>query len=166
MTFAQIPTNVGLSVDANTLVYHFAPDPVYRPACQQLMARIALQDIVAFTCTDTVADVAHRLMTLEAMARFGWPQAGIANRLRRHPSEVQTLGRFRKCIDDIPRLGIQVLPVEFHHLTVATAISQQTGLLTSDAIIVAVMRHEALTHLASADTDFDRVPGLTRYAPA
>jgi predicted nucleic acid-binding protein len=86
--------------------------------------------------------------------------------LRRHPAEVQTLEHFRQCIDDIPRLGIQVLPVEFHHLTVATGISQQTGLLTSDALIVAVMQHEALTHLASADMDFDRVPGLTRYGPA
>ncbi len=31
---------------------------------------------------------------------------------------------------------------------------------------VAVMQAHGLTHLASHDGDFDRVPGLTRYAPA
>ena len=37
--------------------------------------------------------------------------------------------------------------------------------LTGDALVIAVMRHHGLTHLASLDDDFDRVPGITRYAP-
>jgi predicted nucleic acid-binding protein len=37
--------------------------------------------------------------------------------------------------------------------------------LTNDAIIVAVMQVNGLTTLASNDPDFDRVPGITRYAP-
>ena len=47
-----------------------------------------------------------------------------------------------------------------------TALSQQIGLLTNDALIVAVMRANGLTKIASNDADFDRVPGITRYAPA
>ena len=35
-----------------------------------------------------------------------------------------------------------------------------------DALAVAVMRGHGLTLLASHDADFDRVPGITRYAPA
>jgi predicted nucleic acid-binding protein len=38
--------------------------------------------------------------------------------------------------------------------------------LTNDAMVVAVMRANGLTNLANHDADFDRVPGLTRYAPA
>jgi predicted nucleic acid-binding protein len=33
------------------------------------------------------------------------------------------------------------------------------------AIIVAAMRTQILTNIASTDSDFDRVPGITRYAP-
>jgi hypothetical protein len=47
----------------------------------------------------------------------------------------------------------------------ATAISRQFGLLTNDAIIIAVMESHGLTNLASSDPDFDRVPGITRYSP-
>jgi predicted nucleic acid-binding protein len=32
--------------------------------------------------------------------------------------------------------------------------------------VVAVMLSNGLTKLASNDADFDRVPGITRYAPA
>jgi predicted nucleic acid-binding protein len=40
------------------------------------------------------------------------------------------------------------------------------GLLTNDAIIVALMAGHGLANLASNDADFDRVPGITRFAPA
>jgi predicted nucleic acid-binding protein len=33
-------------------------------------------------------------------------------------------------------------------------------------LIVAVMQANGLVHWASHDADFDRVPGITRYAPA
>ena len=36
----------------------------------------------------------------------------------------------------------------------------------NDALIIAAMRSHGLNCLASADSDFDRVPGITRYAPA
>jgi predicted nucleic acid-binding protein len=51
-------------------------------------------------------------------------------------------------------------------LGAAVVISQQSGLLTIDALIVAVMQANGLTRIASHDSDFDRVPGLTHYAPA
>ena len=36
----------------------------------------------------------------------------------------------------------------------------------TDALSVALMQAHSLTKLASDDADFDRVPGITRYAPA
>jgi predicted nucleic acid-binding protein len=39
------------------------------------------------------------------------------------------------------------------------------GLLPRDAIHLAVVHRLGLTCMASSDSDFDRVPWLTRYAP-
>jgi len=63
-------------------------------------------------------------------------------------------------------LAIQVLPVSLPLVEAATLLSEQYELLTGDALIVAVMQNHGLSNLASHDADFDRVPGLTRYAPA
>lgn len=76
------------------------------------------------------------------------------------------MSKFRQAVAKVPQLNIQVLTVAESLVEIASGISQQTGLLSNDALIVAVMQACGLTNLASHDADFDRVPGLTRYAPA
>ena len=40
-------------------------------------------------------------MTLEAQQRFGWLAAGMANRLKRHPADVQRLIWHKQGIDEV-----------------------------------------------------------------
>jgi predicted nucleic acid-binding protein len=166
MIFTDLPVGAAVFLDANTLVYHFSQDPRYGAACTELLERIARQDLVGHTSLHVLGETAHRLMALEAIHRFGWSNTGIANRLRRNPDEVKQLSRFRLAIDEIPLFGIQVHTVSFAHLSTALVFSQTLGLLTNDALIVALMQANSWVNLASEDDDFDRVPGITRYAPA
>jgi predicted nucleic acid-binding protein len=165
MTFADLVAGDAVLVDANTFIYHFTPDPLLGPPCSQLFQRIENQELLGFTSAHLLAEVAHKMMTLEANKLFGWPFAGMANRLRRHPAEVQRLTTHQLCIDRVTRSRVQVLSVPMPVLVDATRVSQQSGLLINDALSVALMRHQGLTKLASHDSDFDRVPGLMRYAP-
>ena len=64
-----------------------------------------------------------------------------------------------------PQLRIRILTIPDFLIETAAAISQQTGLLSNDSLIVAIMQHHGLTKLASEDADFDVVPGILRYAP-
>jgi predicted nucleic acid-binding protein len=165
MTFADLVAGDSVFVDANTFIYHFGPDPVLGPPCSQLLERVENQELAGFTSTHSLAEVAHKLMTIEAGALFGWSLTGMANRLRRHPAEVQKLTAYEKALDQVSQGRVQVLPVPLPALLAAAAICRNTGLLINDALIVAIMQSHGLTRLASHDADFDRVPGLTRYAP-
>lgn len=129
------------------------------------MERIEQQEIQAFTSAHCLADVAHRIMTIETMGRFAWPLTGLAARLKKHHAEIPRLSHFQVTIAKVGQLGIQVLPISEPLVLAATNFSQQFELLTGDALIVAVMRQQGLTKLASEDADFDRVLGITRYAP-
>jgi predicted nucleic acid-binding protein len=108
----------------------------------------------------------HRLMTTEASSLFGRPFAGIGSWLRMHPSEVQKLTAFRRAIDEVLHGNLRVLTIDPPLLATTAALCQQFGLLTNDGLIVAVMQANGLTRVASNDADLDRIPGLTRYAPA
>ncbi len=55
MTFADLSAGESIFLDANPLVYHFAPDPVFGPACNQLIARAGSGDILAFTSTHVLS---------------------------------------------------------------------------------------------------------------
>ena len=78
-------------------------------------------------------------MTIQASALFGWPFAGIGNRLRTSPSDVQKLTAFRQAIDRILQSNLRVLTITPAMLATAAALSQQIGLLTNDGVILAVI---------------------------
>jgi predicted nucleic acid-binding protein len=130
-----------------------------------LRERVEHQEIQGYTSAPVLADSAHRLMTIEAMTRLGWPAVGLAGRLRKHHAEIPKLQLYRQALPKVGQLGVRVLPVSEQLVLAAASYSQQYELLTGDALILAVMRDHGLTHVASADTDFDRVPGILRYGP-
>ena len=165
MTFADIPAGAAVFLDANTFVYHFTPHPDFRTVCASLFLRIMRRELLARTSLDVLSDVAHRVMTMEAMTRHSWPAAGIAQRLRSQPHVIQSLSRFRRAVDAVPRFGIQILLPPLSFVSTAAGVSQQHGLLSGDALVVAVMQHFGISSIVSHDADFDRVPGLVRYAP-
>jgi predicted nucleic acid-binding protein len=166
MTFADLAAGTAVFVDANIFLFALTHHPVHGTACDGFLDRAENQEITAVTSTYVLGEVVHRLMTIEASNRFGWPAQGIANRLRRHPAEVQQLALPRQGLDEIDAAGVRVLGIDPPLVPLATDLSRQTGLLYGDALTVAVMQRDGLTALASLDADFDRVPGITRYAPA
>jgi predicted nucleic acid-binding protein len=165
MTFADLPTGANVFIDANTFVYAFSNHPQFGQPSRTLLERVDRGELSGTTSAHTLVESAHRLMTLEACAKFNWPFHGIASRLRRHPAELQQLSAFRQAIDQALKSKIHVFAVQPKHVLDAADVSRQCGLLSNDALVVAVMQANGLTAIASHDADFDRVPTLSRYAP-
>jgi len=166
MTFADIPHGAVVFLDANIIVYAFSQHPQFADACRELLKRIDRGDLSGVTSTHVFSETAHRLMTLEACTVFGWPIAGIAQRLKRHPAELQQLSAYRQAIEQVVNSQVQIIAVQPQLVLAATDVTMQRGLLSNDALIVAIMQSNGLSNLARHDADFDRVPGLTRYTPA
>lgn len=164
MTFADLPQGAAIFLDANIFVFHFQPHGIFGPPCTALFKRIEQGELFASTSTHVLSEVAHRLMTLEAAVLYQW-SSKIVDRLKQNPACVQQLSRFRSALRTISQMGVQIITIPTTTLDTAAAISQQTGLLSNDALLVAVIQANGLTNLVSNDADFDRVPGLTRYTP-
>lgn len=165
MTLADIPAGTTVFIDTNILLFAVTNHPQFGAICNTFLDRVEHQEITAVTSPHVLGEVVHRMMMIEACDRFGWPVQGIANRLRRHPAEVQQLVRPKQALDEIEAAGVSVLTINPPLVPLATDLCRQTGLLYNDALIIALMQTHGLTALASLDADFDRVPGITRYAP-
>jgi len=166
MTFDDLTNGSSVVLDANVLVYHFSPDPNLGPPCAKLIDRIKSGELAAVVSTDVLADMAHRLMLVEAMEQYGYPAQGLVRRLKRQSEQIKSLFRFRAALAEIDQIGIRVVPVTHDLLNAAADVSLQTGLLMGDSTLVALLHDEGIQNLASHDGDFDGVPGITRYAPA
>jgi predicted nucleic acid-binding protein len=166
MTLDDLVAGDSVFVDANIFTYHFQPHPLLGPACTRLLQKIENREFEGYTTIPVLGEVCHRLMTMEAHHSLGWPFAGIGNRLRSNPADVQSLTVFRLATEQVLQGRVAILPVLPATLAAAVANCQQFGLLTNDGLILAAMQAQGLTKLASHDADFDRVPGITRYALA
>jgi predicted nucleic acid-binding protein len=138
LTFADIPAGVAVFIDANPFVYYFEPDPVLSSACGDLLQRVENDEIEGYTSAQILNDVAHRLMTAEAVRLFAWPYKRIVHRLRDHPAEVQQLALHRLAIQEIDLIKVRVLDVTRAFVSRAADFTRQFGLLASDALIVAM----------------------------
>jgi predicted nucleic acid-binding protein len=78
MIYADLAAGATAFVDASVFIHHFEPNGLYGPASTAFLERIENQEIDGVTATYIVSEVAHRLMTIEAMQVFGWKSAGIA----------------------------------------------------------------------------------------
>jgi predicted nucleic acid-binding protein len=130
-----------------------------------LLERVESGDVSGIISANVLHDVAHRLMTLEACSVFSWPYAGIGQRLRRSPEQIKLLQRFQSAVAEILAIGVGVLPVESANVVMACDVSRTYGLLSGDALIVALMQAHGINVIASNDADFDRVPTVARYSP-
>src|ERR1700686_800369 len=120
MRLADLVAGTTVFVDANILVYALANHPTYGLSCDVFLDRVENQEIVAITSTHVLGEVVHRMMTIEASNRFGWPMQGIANRLRRHPNEVRQLTRARQALDEIRTARVSFVPIGSAHVLTAS----------------------------------------------
>src|SRR5436305_1932476 len=140
MIFAGLVAGESVFLDANTLVYHFGPHPTFGTACNQLIQRIENQELQGFTSTPVLGEVAHQLMIAEAAQLAGWGLGKVKRRLQQQPGVLQTLTRFRRAVEAVLQSTLQVLTMAPSLLGAAVVLSQQHGLLTNDALVVAVMQ--------------------------
>ena len=71
MTCADLPAGATVFLDASVFIHHFEPNAVFGPASTEFLERIENQEVNGVTTTHIVREVAHRLMTIEAMQAFG-----------------------------------------------------------------------------------------------
>ncbi len=160
----DVPTGSLCFIDTNILVYHFVENPRFSQDCRRFLGRVVAGEITAVSAAAVVADVVHKVMAEEARLRHAI-DSGVVTFLQRHPAEITQLTAFVEAARQLERLPIRLLAVDLTIIREAAELAQQHGLLTNDATIVALMQRHGITHLATNDDDFDRVPGITVWKP-
>jgi len=158
----RLPSGVSVFIDTNVFLYHLFGA---RPSCREFFLRIKRRDLRGVTSTVVLGEVLHQLMLSEVGERHATTSGGALRLLRRHPELIATLTKSFDAMHEITTWGLRVLPVRGGDVPMALECCRRFHLLTNDALIVATMRAHRLTHLASNDRDFTRVPGITLWRP-
>lgn len=157
-----VPPTTPIFLDTNILIYgirHASRQcAAFLERCLNGLVRARSSAVVLSECT-------HRLMLGEAfdLGLIARPTASamarVAGRVipRLHAYE-REIGAARATLEAVDLLDEGLLAA-------ARVERRRWGLMTNDSILVAAMRRHGVGLLASADRDFERVEGITLFAP-
>lgn len=160
-----IPDGVHVFVDSTILHYACVQFPPATAQCIRFLTRVSQSEITASVTVPIVNDAIHKVMCSEAVARFNRPRAGLVSWLKQNPVEVRQLKSAGTLLDLIGALPLELLPLNIELLREGQQAVDQFGLLAGDALILAVMKHHSISHLATNDDDFDQVPSFSIWKP-
>jgi predicted nucleic acid-binding protein len=161
-TLEQIEEGSRVFIDASIFIYHFTGTS---QECRRLLEGCESGRFAGFTSVTALAEVAHRLMTIEAVAKGLVSPGNVVRKLREKPDIVRKLHVYQDQTELIPSMGIAILRLDFEVMTLAAEIRRRDGLLVNDSLLAATAIREEIVDLASADPDFERVAELRLLRP-
>lgn len=153
----------GVFLDANIFIYHFAGQSL---ECKVLLERCARHELIGYTSVSVLAEVLHRRMVAEAIAQGLVTPKTAVRRLGEAPEMVRQLTQYQEDVSKIPKMHLTILPLTLDIIHASADVRSGEGLLTNDSLVVAFMREQGLTQLATANGDFDKVGGIQVFKPA
>ncbi|HLC26119.1 MAG TPA: PIN domain-containing protein [bacterium] len=157
----NLPSGMDVLLDVNIFVYAFSNQSA---DCRALLERCAKEEVCGITTVEIINEVTHRLMLAEAVSKR-LIEKGQAGLLRGKAEAISGLTEYWNQALKIFSLNLLILSLEESRLHRAGEIRAIHGLLTNDSVILAALDEYGIECLASRDSDFDHIPGITVYKP-
>ena len=161
MSLDAIPAGARVLVDANILIY---AKRGMSAQCRRFLERCAQRAISGVLTTIVVAEFCHRRMMQEAQSR-GLSGSNPAKALSQNPALVRQLTQYRQDMEDLLGGELALLAIEEADFAHALELQRQHGLLTNDSLNLAAALRAGVNLLATADPQFDSLPGITVFRP-
>jgi uncharacterized protein len=162
MNLAELPDGDSVFIDANIFIYHFGG---CSPECKAFLEHCARRDLLGYTATTVLAEVLHRLMIAEAIMKGLVTAKTAVRKLGETPALVKQLTQYQEDVSKIAQMNITILALTSEIVQTSSEVRNSEGLLTNDSLIIACMRTQGLSKLATANGDFDQVSGVDVYKP-
>lgn len=157
-----VPAGCAIFVDSTIFIYHFTG---VSTECRDFLGRCEQGDVTGVTSVTVLAEVAHRLLVVEAV-KMGIVSGGNpAQKLARRPAALSGLSLYWEQVRQIPLMGMDVLGLDLKVVLDSESFRRQCGLMANDSIIASTASAAGIACMASADQDFQRLPGFDVYGP-
>jgi len=162
MNLNEIKKSEAVLLDANVLVYGVLHKS---EQCTKLLRRCAERDIIGIVGLQQLAEVMHRLMMVEARDN-GWTTGGNpAKSLSERPDRIRLMNRYSDIVKGLLASGFRFESLMAEDFSAALRVQREYGLLTNDALFIAIADRLRIQAIASADKIFNQVQGVILYLP-
>jgi predicted nucleic acid-binding protein len=158
----KIPPGQPVIIDANIFVY---ANQHASNQCVKLLERCSSNEVRGILPVHILAEVMHVLMLAEAKDLGLVKGANPARQLSENPKKIMALHRYESLIRDLLAIGLQLESLQREDFLTAAYLQREQGLLTNDALFLAVGLRLRITSVVSADSAFKNIQGIDLYSP-
>lgn len=112
MKLAEARDGDRVFIDANIFIYHFGGRSL---ECKTFLERCARRVLLGYTATPVVAEVLHRRMIAEAIAKGFVTARTAVRKLSSAPDLVKQLTQYQEDVDKITQTANAAQHSQFHH---------------------------------------------------
>jgi len=152
-------------VDANIFTFHLMDDPRYGESCTGFLQKIEDCKINGVTSSFVLDEVVYVLLIGKGCEILDVDRAWkVRKEIKRNKGFAmqcyEPVNIFLDYIDSLKLLGLHVIDVRGDDVKDAVKFAVQYQLLPRDAIIISLMKQHNIKHIATCDSDFERVDFL------
>ena len=162
VTLDELPSDAHVFADATVFIYHFYG---VSDACRRFLERCDRGELKVATSVVAIAEASHRLMMMEAVSEGLVSSGNVAKKLRKRPGVVKKLQAYQENVELIPLMRVEVLPLDWKVLSLASELRTTHGLMVNDSVLASTAISGGFTLFATADQDFRRVGELSVVPP-
>ncbi|MDQ3687740.1 MAG: PIN domain-containing protein [Acidobacteriota bacterium] len=149
-------------VDANIFIYHFA---AASPDCTSFVDRLAAGSFHAHITTVVLAEVLHRRMMAEALAKGVVTSGQPLKKLKANPAFITHLTDYIAEVEALLILPLEVIEVTTADIAASHTLRRTHGLFVNDSINLACALRLGIADVITHDADFNRAPRVTVWEP-
>lgn len=158
----SLPAATPCLVDANIFIYHLAD---LSDECTEFIERVGRYEVQAFVTTTIIAEILHRRMMAEALAKKFITPAQPLKKLKANPSLITGLSDYIQEVEKLLRLPFHVIEVTTVDILASHALRLAHGLFVNDSISLACALRFGISDVITHDADFGRVPTIHPWEP-
>ena len=159
-------------IDANIFVYHLTGETNYGTICSDFLKRVELSEINGVTSVLIIDEAIYGILITSAanilkITKISTIREHLKNDEKLCKTCYQSVEIFLDYIDTLRDGGLELMDSINYHIFRDLLPSVQAGIsgLPHDLIHINLCRDLKIDHIATQDSDFDNVPGLTIWKP-
>jgi predicted nucleic acid-binding protein len=159
----SLKENAFIFIDTNIFLY--LSDGI-SSECRDFIKQIHSGYYRGVTSIAVLQELTHKLMLDELHKKYGGNTSkSKTKKLIKDPLTIKGLSVYKDIINDVIDLGIPALSPSNKDFKTALKLQTEYGLMSTDAINLALIKEFEIENIATNDKDFEKIPWLNVFSP-
>lgn len=162
----EIPSGSKVFIDTNILLYSITEHPKYKNVCDKLLDKVKGRDIEGVISVIVLNELIHKLVIGEIAEKEEIELSRVAPLVKRNPGVLKGLRAYEILEDVENNYNLAIIRITKEDFSKARQLMDKHHLFSNDAMHLAVMLKERIVHIATNDSDFDKVEEIKVWKPS